>query len=107
MTRNEIETSLRSQEEHGIFVTVLDYDDFSVVYDLSEHKYYYLDTWIEGDSEAIELEAIACLNYDVNHDLKLSPTSAGEILSGLFDCDICGERTEDGGIFYVWFKFKN
>ena len=73
---------------------ILDYYAFEVYYE--EGKYFFRDKDEEG--QAIEVEPIATLEYDVNHE----PDSND--LEFLFtDYMCCGEYVHDNGITYIWF----
>ena len=97
-------TLLISHDIQGRFELILDYDDFEIYYDNVEHIYFYLECGENDASDCFEVELVASLIYDVNHDLQIPADKAGEILHTLFDCDVCGEHVTDDDIQYLWFK---
>lgn len=81
---------------------ILSYEDFSVV--KYQDYYFFYEHIHEMSSDAFyEVEIIAQLDYDINHDLQVKNI---DILHSLFDCDMCGEYVHDKGISYLWFKEK-
>lgn len=75
---------------------ILDYDDFKVWYDFSEHKYIYLDE----DGNTKELEVIARLTYDINAKMQW----CADFEQIFLDTFCSGEQVEDDNISYWWFK---
>ena len=90
------------------FELVLDYGElfFRIYKDLSENRYFYLEYNENDASDFYEVELLARLIYDVNHDLKIPHHEAGMVMSELFECDCCGEVVYDDHIEYLWFKNK-
>ena len=83
------------------FETILEYDNFKVVYDRKEHRYFYFEC---GENDASDF-------YEVNLLARLSPSndmlSDGKDLHDLFPCDVCGEKIDDKGVAtYFWFTVK-
>lgn len=90
----------RRQYNDGQYVLVLDIDDVSmVVRDKVTKKYYY---WDEDTENVQEVQIVARLVYTVDHDI--SKDVADDILWDLFDNYVCGERTMDDHIEYLWFE---
>jgi hypothetical protein len=81
------------------FENILDYDDFSVWYDFSDHTYIYVDE----DGNTSDLYCIARLTYDINN-LPNDPDD--RLFHTLFDNFCCGEQVTDDEIIYWWFKEK-
>ena len=87
-------------------VPVLIYSDFIVYTDTITGRYFYLECGENDASDFFELELVARLVYDINHDLSINHNEAGSTLSALFECDCCGEVVCDQAIYYLWFKRK-
>ncbi len=105
MTYSEF-TLLLSEDIDDRFQLILDYDDFQIYGEISTGRYFYLECGDNDASDFFEVECVACLIYDVNHNLKISHDTAGIVLSELFDCDMCGEMVDGNNIQYLWFKTK-
>lgn len=81
---------------------VVNYDDWEI-YEI-DGRYYYYECAQESDSdEFYEVELVAKLTYNVKNDINIKD---GSTLSSLFNCDMCGESepSDDGDIYYGWFK---
>lgn len=87
-------------------VALLIYEDFCVYTDTISGRTFYLEQGENDASDFFELELVAKLTYDINHDLIINHDNAGDVLCQLFDCDCCGEVVVDKAIHYMWFKRK-
>lgn len=105
MTYSEF-TLLLSEDTDDRFQLILNYDDFKIYGEVSTGRYFYLESGKNNANDFFEVECLACLVYDVNHDLKITSEESGVMLSELFDCDVCGEAVNDDNIQYLWFKEK-
>ena len=76
--------------------SILDYEEFSVWYDHTEHKYIYVDE----DGNIKELEMIARLTYDINAKMQWF----ADFEQIFLDTFCSGEQVEDDNISYWWFK---
>ena len=82
---------------------IIDTESFKIYKDLESGKYYYYTVDFEDEEiYKCEVEVVASLLYDVNHDV-----AANKDLDGLFECDVCGEHVTDDFIEYLWFNFKD
>lgn len=84
------------------FETILEYDEFCVYREIATGKYFYLEGGENDASDFFEVEPIATLIYDVNHDINEEDVQ--EHLIGLFECSCCGEYVKDDCIEYIWFQ---
>lgn len=100
------EFTLLLSEDIDEFQLILDYEYFQVYGEVSTGRYFYLETGHNDASDFFEVECVACLLYDANHNLKIPPEDAGITMSNLFDCDMCGEMVDGNNIQYLWFKEK-
>lgn len=99
-------TLLLSEDVNDRFQLILDYDEFNIYMDTATGRYFYLESGENDASDFFEVERIACLTYDIMHDLQIPPDEAGIRMSELFECDMCGEMINDNNIQYLWFKKK-
>lgn len=106
MTYSEF-TLLLSEDVDDRFELILDYDEFQIFEDKQTGRYFYLECGENDASEFLEVECIARLIYNINHDLIIPDgEEAGFFMADLFDCDMCGEWVNDNNIQYLWFKAK-
>lgn len=81
----------------------LSYDEWAVV-QIGERYFFYTFPVESASDEFYEVELVATLDYDINHDLNLK---SDEDMSDMFECDMCGEQVRDDGMTYYWFKIKS
>lgn len=99
------EFSLYFDKHDDLFELVIDYFDndkygWGVFYYIPTGQYFYEEI-DENDAVVVEIKPIARLVYDANHDIV---NKDGDILSSLFNCDICGESVKEDRIEYIWFE---
>lgn len=82
---------------------IIEYDEWQIWLDFKNKKWYFIECGENDADTAYEVEEIARLSYDSNHDLKIPHDVAGVAMSELFDCFCCGEAILDDGFLYLWF----
>lgn len=101
---NYIEFYLYLTANEDEFELVLNYENFQVWLHYETGCYYYLERSGGKITDFSEVELCATLKYDVFNELRLKEDDTGEIMGALFDCDCCGECTQDDYKEYLWFK---
>ena len=66
----------------------LSYDEWAVV-QIGERYFFYTSPVESASCEFYEVELVATLNHDINHELNLK---RGESISDVFECDMCGKK---------------
>lgn len=99
-------TLLLDEDLSDRFHVIIGYDDFEIYIDTSTGRYFYLECGENDAGGFFEVECIAQLIYNTDHDLRIPHEDAGCRLSELFDCDMCGEHVDEDRIVYMWFAKK-